>query len=79
MPGQAPIRRHCRTWALADGSTLSVVTELPADQGMSITNAAEKVRAALEAKWGAGCRIAEHYPWPEGEHYDEQIQKPGGA
>jgi hypothetical protein len=79
VPGQARILRHCRTWALADGSTLTLVTELPADQGMSITNAAEEVRAALEAKWGTGCRIVEHYPWPEDEHFDEQVRTPAGG
>ncbi|MFI8932389.1 hypothetical protein ACIG3E_32595 [Streptomyces sp. NPDC053474] len=79
VPGQRAVRRHCRTWALADGSTLSVVTELPGDTGMSITNAAETVRAVLEADWGRGCRIVEHYPWPGDEHYDEQARTPAGA
>ena len=77
--GQAPVVRHCRTWALIDGSTLSLVTELPEDQGMSVTNAAEEVRAVLEAKWGAGCRVVEHYPWPDGEHYDEQMRTSAGG
>ncbi|MDG4857079.1 hypothetical protein P8605_02710 [Streptomyces sp. T-3] len=79
VPGQGPIRRHCRTWALADGSTLSLVTELPDDAGMSITNAAEAVRAELSSIWGADCRIVEHYPWPGDEHYDEQSRTPAGG
>ncbi|QKZ23847.1 hypothetical protein [Streptomyces chartreusis] len=53
---------------------MSVVTELPTDTGMSITNAAEEVRAVLEATWGVGCRIVEHYPWPGNGHYDEQVR-----
>jgi hypothetical protein len=79
VPGQARIVRHCRTWALADGSILCLVTELAQDQGMSITNAAEEVRAAVEATWGADCRIVEHYPWPDDEHYDEQARTPTGG
>ncbi|MEU5900387.1 hypothetical protein [Streptomyces venezuelae] len=79
VPGQGTVARTCRTWALADGSTLSLVTELPTDRGMSITNAADEVRAALEAKWGAACRIVEHYPWPGDEHYDEQARTPAGT
>ncbi|MER5889669.1 hypothetical protein ABT160_38080 [Streptomyces sp. NPDC001941] len=76
VSGQPPIVRHCRTWALADGTTLTLVTEFPADQGMSITNAAEAVRETLEEQWGTNCRIVEHYPWPDGEHYDEQFRTP---
>lgn len=79
VPGQTRIRRQCRTWITANGRILCVVTEMPADTGMSITNAAEEVRAALEATWGAGCRIIEHYPWPDGEHYDEQVRPPAGS
>ena len=79
VAGQETIRRHCRTWALADGSTVCLVTELPADQGMSITNAAEEVRAALESRWGVDCRIVEHYPWPDDDHYDEQARTTTGG
>ncbi|MFD6329158.1 hypothetical protein ACFWGI_06215 [Streptomyces niveus] len=79
VPGQEPIQRHCRTWALADGTTLSLITELPDDQGMSITNAAEEVRTVLEMIWGVGCRIAEHYMWHGDEHYDEQSRTPEGG
>lgn len=74
VPGQPPIWRNCRTWSLPDGTTVSIVTEHPDDTGMSITNAASEVRAALERNWGVGCRIVEHYPWPSGEHWDEQYR-----
>ncbi|MGW1362965.1 hypothetical protein ACWCQP_36855 [Streptomyces chartreusis] len=74
-PGQKLVQRNCRTWITEDGRTVSVVTEMPADTGMSITNAAEEVRAALEATWGVGCRIVEHYPSTGDEHYDEQIRR----
>lgn len=77
VPGQQEIVRHCRTWVLAEGTTLSILTELPDDRGMSITNAAETVRAALEETWGRDCRIVEHYPWPGDAHYDEQWRDHG--
>lgn len=62
VPGQQLVQRNCRTWVTEDGRTVSVVTELPTDTGMSITNAAEEVRAVLEATWGGGSLSTTHGP-----------------
>jgi hypothetical protein len=63
VQGQPRIERAFRTWALEDGKPLTIVTELHDDEGMSIENAAEQVRAVVEARWGSGCRIIQHFPW----------------
>ncbi len=89
LPYDAPTgraTRPLRAWALPDGRSVFVVTE-PADApGMSVTNAAHAVIAALREKFGDQTvdrgRIIEHYPSGAGvdaaEHYDEVILPGGG-
>lgn len=75
VPGQAPITRRLRVYGPAIGQEYyAVVTE--AGDGMSITNAAEEVAAAVAALYPRRANqisIIEHYPAASGcgpEHFD---------
>lgn len=66
--------RRARLWEnLATGESRCVITEAPADGGMSITNAAADVAEAVEQAWGPRIQVIEHYPdyGPDDpEHFD---------
>lgn len=62
--------RHLRLWRTTTRGRVAVVTERDSDEGMSITNAAEQVWAAVQRKYGDPERIIpviEHYPGQSGE------------
>jgi hypothetical protein len=75
VPGQPAIRRRLRVYGPAAGQEYyAVVTEL--GDGMSVTNAAEEVAAAVDALYPARTdrmTVIEHYPAASGcgpEHFD---------
>lgn len=62
--------RHLRLWRTVTSGTVAVVTEKPDDEGMSLTNAAEVVWAAVQrmhAEPGADIPVIEHYLGEHGE------------
>lgn len=62
--------RHLRLWRTTTEGHLAVVTERDDDEGMSVTNAAEQVWAAVQRKYGDPERVIpviEHYPGQPGE------------
>lgn len=76
--------RHLRLWRTVAGGTVAVVTENPDDEGMSVTNAAERVWAAVQRQHGDTSYtlpVIEHYP-ADGdaqERFDEITMGLGGA
>lgn len=61
--------RRLRLWRTTSKGTLAVVTERPEDPGVSITNAAETVWAAVQRIYGDPGRlipVVEHYPAERG-------------
>lgn len=74
--------RKCRTWITADGIALSVVSELPGDEGKSVTNAAEQIATSLRGtRPGYQVRVIEHYPADSSgpERYAEQLLDDDGT
>ncbi|MFI8459135.1 hypothetical protein [Kitasatospora sp. NPDC085464] len=76
-----PATRPMRAFATGPRHVTCFVTEH--GTGMSITNAAREVRAALSKLWhpDTAIRVIEHYPadkhWPA--HYDEVFTPPSGV
>lgn len=57
--------RHLRLWRTNTGAAVAVVTEGIDDSGMSITNAAERVWAAVQRQYAdpsITIPVVEHYP-----------------
>lgn len=62
--------RSLRLWRTNTGGAVAVVTERDTDEGMSVTNAAEKVWAAVQRQYGdpgTVIPVIEHYPGQQGE------------
>lgn len=61
---QQPTVTHLRVFhqAADRGSLIAVVTELDANPGLSVTNAAELIEGQLRRQLGCPFRLFEHYP-----------------
>ncbi|MGW1976709.1 hypothetical protein [Streptomyces sp. NPDC001889] len=68
-----------RVWRTGGGGRLAVVTELGA--GVSVTNAAEEITAALTARFPGPLTVFEHWRAGDGAAHDrlDQVHAPAGA
>jgi hypothetical protein len=74
---------HCRVriYGEKDGPATVVITELPGNTGMSVTNASEEIATRLAARWNldpATTSWIEHYPptaWREERRQDETFDQ----
>src|SRR5687767_2077264 len=76
-------RARCRVriYSERDGPRTAILTELPENTGMSITNASEEIATMLAARWQLDPKTTawvEHYPpeaWREEERRDETFDE----